>query len=237
MPNRLITGQLALIDAQLRSLADPAHGASATQFFKEPAQFLGIRSPQLIALSATLYQQIKAWPLARRNDLCTQLWKRPESEYGTLTCYIYRRFARTFGEPEFRLFEFWLNRYASNWGHVDGISIYLLAPAIANVPLLAQDLLLWTKSPNRWVRRGAAVALVKAAKQGHSTALIFEIANALATDEEDLVQKGAGWLLKEAYPARPAELTNFLKQHRDWPRVVLRYAAEKMAAADKAQIL
>jgi 3-methyladenine DNA glycosylase AlkD len=51
------------------------------------------------------------------------------------------------------------------------------------------------------------------------------------------VQKGVSWLLKEAYPARPREVVEFLKRRRDWPRLVLRYAAEKMTAQDKARIL
>jgi len=59
----------------------------------------------------------------------------------------YRRFAKTFGEREFRLFESWLDRYANNWAHCDGLSIYLFAaPAIAKVPELARELPKWTTS-------------------------------------------------------------------------------------------
>jgi len=79
---------------------------------------------------------------------------------------------------------------------------------------------------------------VKEAKQGRHTSLIFDIAEALADDPEDLVQKGAGWLLKEAYPARPREVVAFIESHgKQWPRLVLRYAAEKMTVRDKRAVL
>ena len=53
-----------------------------------------------------------------------------------------------------------------------------------------------------------------------------------------MVQKGVGWLLKETYPKRPAEVVRFLLARRKkTTRLVLRYAAEKLTAADKARVL
>jgi len=60
----------------------------------------------------------------------------------------------------------------------------------------------------------------------------------LANDPEDLVQKGAGWLLKVAYTPRPQEVVEFLQEYgKHWPRLVLRYAAEKMTPDDRSAIL
>jgi 3-methyladenine DNA glycosylase AlkD len=57
-------------------------------------------------------------------------------------------------------------------------------------------------------------------------------------DEDDMVQKGVGWLLKETYPKKAAEVVRFLVANRTkTTRMVLRYAAEKMTAADKARVL
>jgi 3-methyladenine DNA glycosylase AlkD len=230
----LLTQTLARLD----ELADCEWGAGASAFFKEPVQARGVRSPQLIELSAHLYREIKSWPISQRDKFVTALWKDAHIETGALACYTYRRFAKSFGGREFRLFERWLDRYATNWSHCDGLSVYLLAPAIAKVPQLARELPAWTKSKNTWRRRAAAVALVKEAQHGRHLALIFEVAAALANDPEDLVQKGAGWLLKVAYSAHPYEIVEFLKAHgASWPRLVLRYAAEKMTAKDRAAVL
>ena len=53
-----------------------------------------------------------------------------------------------------------------------------------------------------------------------------------------MVQKGVGWLLKETYPKKPAEVVRLLVANRTkTARLVLRYAAEKMTATDKARVL
>ncbi len=70
------------------------------------------------------------------------------------------------------------------------------------------------------------------------TALILEIAERMLPDEDDLVRKGVGWLLKEAYAAKPREVVRFLKlRSRQTPRIVLRIAAEKMPPAHRAAVL
>ena len=56
----------------------------------------------------------------------------------------------------------------------------------------------WAKSKNMWMRRAAAVSLIIPAKKGLFLKDIFEIADILMMDKEDLVQKGYGWMLKEA---------------------------------------
>jgi 3-methyladenine DNA glycosylase AlkD len=238
MTSAMATDLLERTFLKLEELRDPAFAAGVSKFFKEPVTARGVRSPQLIELSREIYLEIKPWPVRTRDQFVTELWKDPHMEGGALACYVYRKFAKTFSEREFRLFERWLDRYANNWGHCDGLSVYLLAPAIAHGPELAHELPAWTQSKNQWKRRAAAVALVKEGKRGRHTELIFEIATALACDPEDLVQKGAGWLLKETYPAKPREVVKFLRERGEqWPRLVLRYAAEKMTSEDKRAVL
>jgi 3-methyladenine DNA glycosylase AlkD len=60
----------------------------------------------------------------------------------------------------------------------------------------------------------------------------------LLTDADDMVQKGVGWVLKETYPKKPREVVAFLKSRAAGaPRLVLRIAAEKMTARDRAAVL
>jgi 3-methyladenine DNA glycosylase AlkD len=96
----------------------------------------------------------------------------------------------------------------------------------------------WTQSKNRWKRRAAAVALVYEGRRGRNTESILRIADLLLGDPDDMVQKGVGWLLKETYPHKPAHVMRFLMPRRQkTTRLVLRYAAEKMSAADRARLL
>ena len=58
---------------------------------------------------------------------------------------------------------------------------------------------------------------------------IFEIADILFQDNDDLVQKGYGWMLKEASRMHQAEVFEYVMRNKaTMPRTALRYAIEKM---------
>lgn len=155
-----------------------------------------------------------------------------------LVCDVYRRFAARCGATEFQMFERWIDQYVNNWPHCDGVSTWLIAACIANEPLVAQALPGWTVSPNRWKRRAAAVSLIPEAKRGRMTALIRTIGGELRSDPDGMVQKGAGWLLEETDPKHPAQVVRWLRAWRsNTPRLVLRYAAEKMSSADRTAVV
>jgi 3-methyladenine DNA glycosylase AlkD len=225
---------VAATDEQMRKMASPEFARGVRNFFVETVDPWGVRSADLKAIEQMVYRELKRMPVADRNRFCNQLWKRGRLEEGALVCHVYRKFASECGSCEFRLFERWLDRHVDNWAHCDGVSSWLLAASIANDPALKQELTGWTRSRNRWKRRAAAVALLQEAKKGRSTEDIFRIAGMLAHDSDVMVQKGVGWLLKEAYPKRPEAVVAFLEEVKP-PRVVVRYAAEKMTAPDKAR--
>jgi 3-methyladenine DNA glycosylase AlkD len=226
------------IRARLKAAADPEFEAGLRWFFKEPVKPYGVRTPLLRELARLAYAQVKHWPVGERDRFVTQLWQSGMLEEGVIVSHLYRRFAKSCGEREFRMFEQWVNRYVTNWSNCDGVSTWLIAACIANRPGLADRLAAWTKSTNRWKRRSAVVSLLQEAKQGRNTETIFHVCGLLLDDTDDMVQKGVGWVLKETYPKRPREVLDFLE---DWktraPRLVLRLAAEKMTEKDKRWLL
>jgi 3-methyladenine DNA glycosylase AlkD len=231
---------LAEVRAEFHRLADPQVRVALDRF-SQPDQRVpsyGIASPEIKRVAQDAYRRVKAWPVGDRDRFCEELWKSGMSEEGSLVCYVYRRFAKQCGAREFRMFTRWMDRYVNNWGHTDGVSLWLLGASIANDPSLVGKLDAWTRSKNRWKRRAAAVSLVPSARRGLHTKDILRIARPLIPDQDDMVQKGVGWLLKETYPKKPAEVVRFLLPWRgSAPRLVLRYAAEKMTAADRARVL
>jgi 3-methyladenine DNA glycosylase AlkD len=220
----------------------PADRKILQVFFKpapgEELRFRGVRAPRLKEIARDLYREVKGWPVRDRDELCEKLWKWGDFEGGAIVCYLYRRFEKQCGAREFRLFTRWLDEYVNNWGLTDGLSLWLLGASIENEPSLVKKLLPWTRAKNRWKRRAAAVALVYSAKRGEHTGKIFRVAKPLLADADDMVQKGVGWLLKETYPKKPGEVMQFLMPQRHLvPRLVLRYAAEKMTSQDKTRLL
>jgi 3-methyladenine DNA glycosylase AlkD len=217
-------------------LADPGFASNLRWFFRDqdvdPYGVRGSSTGKLVQFSA---REIRRWRTSERNRFCSELFKSGKLEEGVLAAHLYRRFRKQCREAEFRLFERWIDRYVRNWSHCDAVAAWLLAACIENEPRLGNELRAWTKSKNRWKRRAAAVALLQEAKNGRHTAEILDIAGLLRDDPDLMVQKGVGWLLKEAYLKRPRELAAYM-QAWTGPRLVVRYAAEKMSPGDRGAL-
>ncbi len=233
-----ITEALASIRAGLRARADGEFRRGIENFFREPVDAYGVRAPEVKAVAREAWREVKTWPDAELSKLAAELWKSGKIEEAGIAILIYRRRVKRCGAREFRLFERWIDRYVHNWASCDGVASWLLAASVGNEPALIGELDAWVRSRNRWKRRAAAVALLQEAKQGHNTAAILGITGALLEDPDDMVQKGVGWVLKETYPKKPAEVMRFLlPRAARTPRLVLRLAAEKMTADDRARLL
>ena len=102
-----------------------------------------------------------------------------------------------FGKREFKLFEGWLDRISS-WADHDGLVQYLIGPILAADATLLSRPPRWAKSKKRWHRRAAAVSLIHCTRQHKNFADIQRITEMLLGDDDDMVQKGLGWLLREA---------------------------------------
>ena len=232
------TEVLASIRAGLRAHADEEFRKGVENFFRETIDAYGVRGPEVKAVAREAWRQVKTWPDAALSNLAAELWKSGKIEEAGIAILIYRRRVKQCGAREFKLFERWIDRYVHNWASCDGVASWLLAASIGNEPALIGQLDAWVRSRNRWKRRAAAVALLQEAKQARNTAAIFRITGALLEDPDDMVQKGVGWVLKETYPKKPAEVMKFLlPRAARTPRLILRLAAEKMTASDRARLL
>jgi 3-methyladenine DNA glycosylase AlkD len=96
-------------------------------------------------------------------------------------------------------------------------------------PELLSGLKRWAKSENRWVKRASAVSLIVPARKGKFLEDIFEIADILHSDKDDMVQKGYGWMLKAASSVHQQRVFDYVfRKKSSMPRTSLRYAIEKM---------
>jgi 3-methyladenine DNA glycosylase AlkD len=109
---------------------------------------------------------------------------------------------------------------------------------VASEPDRVRHVFEWAKSENRWRRRAACVSLIRGAREHKFTKQIVRLSNQLLNDEDDMVQKGLGWLLREAAKADPEGTVPYLmKIRKKAPRLVLRTACETLPADVKTQIL
>src|SRR5207302_4261784 len=142
-----------------------------------------------------------------------------------------------FNDREFRLFESWLNRISS-WADHDALVHNLLAPMIAVKPERMNSVFRWAKSKDRWHRRAACVALIRGTRQKVFLPEIRRLSEILLCDQDDMVQKGLGWLLREAAKADAKRALPYLLRIRAAvPRLVLRTACETLPAKVRKRVL
>jgi 3-methyladenine DNA glycosylase AlkD len=202
---------------------------SQATFFKEPILIYGVRSAKVKQIAHLNFQFIKKFDKYSNLDLCTELWQSGYLEEGIIaSSWSYqRRF--DFVETDFDRFEYWVDHYINNWATCDTFCTHTLGNFIEQYPVIIPRLQKWTVSANRWLRRGVAVSFILPARLGHFRKEIFEIADSLLLDQDDLVQKGYGWLLKEASKCNPQAVFKFVQKNKKiMPRTSLRYAIEKL---------
>jgi 3-methyladenine DNA glycosylase AlkD len=86
------------------------------------------------------------------------------------------------------------------------------------------------KSPRLWERRISILATFHFIRQGDFGDTL-QIAEMLLGDDEDLIHKAVGWMLREVGKRDQAILEAFLQKHcRTMPRTMLRYAIERFPA-------
>ncbi|MFH1382382.1 MAG: DNA alkylation repair protein [Chloroflexota bacterium] len=220
---------LTVVRHELEQQAETKTKESFRRFFKEKVVAYGVKTPTVIKIARKYFPEVK--PLGKRQvfALCEELFK---SDY-TEEAFIASEWAywlRDEYEPnDFTVFESWVDKYVNNWAKCDSLCNHAIGSFVEKYPEYIERLKNWTKSENRWLRRAAAVTLIIPAKQGKFLKDIFEIADSLLQDSDDLVQKGYGWMLKEASRTHQQEVFDYvLRNNKLMPRTALRYAIEKM---------
>lgn len=116
---------------------------------------------------------------------------------------------------------------ANNWDLVD-LSVYkIMGDYLVRYPEERTILDKLIKSKNMWERRLAMISTMAFIRQGESED-VLKLAEALLNDQEDLMHKASGWMLRELGKRDENKLCQFLDQNiKKMPRTMLRYAIEK----------
>lgn len=228
------------LERKLKQIANPEKVLALSRFFKTgPGDyaagdlFLGITVPQIRAL-------VKEYQLAS-DDLIIELLNNPYHEIRLLgILMIVNRYegAKADSERKKHLNFYLKHRYAiNNWDLVD-LSVYkvwgdYLLRHQADRPLLFK----YAKSQNLWERRLAVVATMTLVKAGQFEE-IFRLARFLRNDQEDLIQKALGWILREVGKRDEKVLKQFLDQEAtSLARTTLRYAIERLDPVERQYYL
>ncbi|MFA5871566.1 MAG: DNA alkylation repair protein [Parcubacteria group bacterium] len=220
---------LKKIRLELKKNSDLKTKKSGERFFKEAVKLYGVKSAVTARIAKDFFKDIES---RRKSDifaLCEDLWQSGYMEESFVACHWSYLLRKDFEPKDFKVFEKWVKEYVRNWAACDTLCNHTVGDFISMYPEYLANLKKWARSRNLWMRRASAVSLIIPARQGNFLKDIFEIANILLLDKEDLVQKGYGWMLKAASQAHQKEVFRYvMKNKAKMPRTALRYAIEKM---------
>ncbi len=214
------------------------HSEDVQHFFKEVIKSRGWYTAELRKFAVRFRRSIiRERGMDFLVQVADQLFSGRILEEKVMAVFLLEKQTKNFGANEFQLFASWLDRVTS-WADHDALAHYLLAPMVAAEPARCRQVCLWTKSRNRWRRRAACVALIRGAREQLFFQQIVRLSNQLLEDEDDMVQKGLGWLLRETAKADPKRTVPYLKKIRkNAPRLVLLTACETLPVAARRQVL
>lgn len=215
---------------RLRSHAEPGRAEKLVWFFKarpggygEGDRFHGVRVP----IVRQVAREFARLPLAET----VKLLRSEFHEERLLGLFLLvRRYESGDEAGKQTVYETYLEhlRHVNNWDLVDAS-----AHRIVGRHLLSRDrdlIYRLARSAVLWERRIAVISTF-AFIAGDDFDDALAIAELLLEDEEDLIHKAVGWMLRELGKRDLDRLLGFLDRHwEDMPRTMVRYAIERLPA-------
>jgi len=228
----------AQIRRALKDGGSAEHAAGVQWFFKEEIQSHGWYTAALRrAIRGCRREILRAHDFDFLVKVADRLFSGAVLEEKIAAVFLLEKLDARCGDREFRMFEEWLDRISS-WADHDGLVHYLIAPMVAGDPSRVKAIFRWARSPDRWHRRAACVALIQGTRQRRFLPQIKKLSDLLLSDEDDMVQKGLGWLLRETAKSDAKVTVPYLMKIRERaPRLVLRTACETLPEAVRKKIL
>lgn len=220
------------IRQKLKEQADETTKSSAQRFFKsdQNLRIYGVKSAEVKEIAKAFKSEIKSFSKQEVMDLCEALLQSNYLEEAGIACIYAESVGKKYELSDFKTFERWIDSYIENWAICDTFCNKTIGNFLMKYPEFLGELKNWTKSENRWMKRAAAVSLIVPARKGLFQKEIFEIADLLIPDHDDMVQKGYGWLLKTLSEKHESEVFDFVVARKEiMPRTAYRYAIEKLS--------
>jgi len=136
-----------------------------------------------------------------------------------------------------RIYELYLQntQFINSWDLVDGSAQHIVGAYLMDKG--KKPLYLLAKSKNLWERRIAILSTFHFIKHDNY-AETLKISKILLSDEQDLIHKAVGWMVREIGKRHMLTEEIFLKKHyKRMPRTMLRYAIEKFPESKRQKYL
>lgn len=198
-----------------------------------------IKTGDIRKLSSKLFKLLPNTNINAVLDICETLLEEHSWELGVIAYDWANKVYKDYTLETYGVFYSWLKKYVRGWGDCDDFCTHAFGQLLIQHKEIFNNILNWTEDEDFWVRRASAVVLIPAiSKDDYANINPFEIANRLLNDENDLVCKGYGWMLKVLSKVDEESVVRYLEEnHSSMPRVSFRYALEKVDAEKRNYLM
>ena len=217
-----VNDEIKEIRAELQSLANPTLAVNYKRYLKSEYNFYGLRVPMLRKIA----KKYKNMTIYDAMNLFDELWDSGNHEEMNLGIFLLQNYKKHFN---LELWHFLMKRIekAKSWDHIDILCSGILGYILAENINLSSEIKSLASSKNPWMRRASIITTSQLIKQ-NKLELTFLLAEKLVYDDNIYVQKGAGWMLREAGKRQRIGVRDFILRHLDMKNAAFSYATEKM---------
>jgi 3-methyladenine DNA glycosylase AlkD len=198
----------------------------AKRFFKNSYsshdKFLGIPVPSLRKIANKFTKQVAL-------EEIILLLNSPFNEKRLLALFfLIKKYQSCLEEEKYKICKIYLEnfKFVNNWNLVDASAYHILGDYLVDKD--KEILVKLAKSDIMWERRLSIVSTLAFIRKNQLQPTI-QIAKILLNDDEDLIHKATGWMLRELGKKDEGLLINFISNHeKSMPRTMYRYAIERL---------
>lgn len=219
--------KLASAQVQLRSIADPRVAEQSLRYFKtgkgeygEGDVFLGVRMP-------AIRDAAKQFPDLPVSAMLNILQSHYHEERMLALIMLVNQFGKGSDDLKKTIYQSYLDntQYVNGWDLVDSSAHQIVGGYLNDHN--RRKLKMLSKSKSLWERRISIIATLHFIRQKQYEDTLL-ISRQLLNDNEDLIHKAVGWMLREVGNRDKQTEVQFLNEHhKAMPRTMLRYAIEK----------
>lgn len=214
---------LNIIRAKLLNKANREKIPFLKNYMSSPYAFTyGIKVPD----SRLIAKEYKNLDIYEMYNLFDELWKTKNHEEMSLGIFILQLYKKKYNRETWEFLKPRLEK-ACTWDMVDYLATDIIGEMLVKGIIENKEIKELAESRNPWMRRIAIESTYKLIKK-NKLDFTFLLAEKLCYDEDKFVQKGVGWMLREAGKRQRIGVRDFIIRHLDMKPVAFSYATEKM---------